>query len=296
MPNKSLLPEIMAHAKATSGVAFQLRRDPRGVLEVPGLESILVSVHLGPAAQISCRRGGKGFRGRAVHGDIDIIPASTPARWEMHDGNDMALLLILPTLFLRAVARDAGLNDKGIEIVNRFQIRDATLENLGWSIKHELEAGCPSGRLYLDGLAISFASRLLTQHSSHAKMEKQTTPHLAGHRLKQVLSFIEEEIGSDLSLEAIAGVAGVGPSHLQTMFRNALGLSVHQYVIHRRVERAKVLLCEEEMTVVQIAQALGFSDQSHLARQMRRVLNASPSAIRAWRGSRNGSRPAPDPF
>ena len=284
MADNNLLPEIMAQSSATSGVAFQLRRDPRGVLEVPGLESILVSVHLGPAAQISCRRGGKGFRGRAVNGDIDIIPASTPARWEMHDENDMALLLILPSSFLRAVARHAGFNEKKVEIVNRFQVRDSTLESLGWSIKHELEAGCPSGRLYLDGLALSFASRLITKHSSHGQIAERPATQLAGLRLKQVLSFIEEQIGSDLSLEAIAAVAGVGPSHLQTIFRNAMGLSVHQYVIHRRVDRAKALLSEEELTVVQVAQVVGFSDQSHLARHMRRILNASPSVIRTRRG------------
>ena len=279
---KRELPEIVAQARAACGIAFQVRKDPRGTLDVPGLDNVLVSIHLGAPAQISCRRGGKAFRGRAVHGDIDIIPAQTASRWEMHDENDSALLLSFPTSFLRTVARDAGLDETRIEIVNRFQFRDSTLEHLSWAIKREIESGCQSGRLYLDGLGLSFASRLVTQHSTAAYVPGRPD-QLNGIRLKNVLSFIEERIATELLLEDIAQIAGVGPSYLQTLFRNALGVSVHQYVIQRRVERARGLLQDENLSLADVAYAAGFSDQSHMARHMRRILNFTPRSLRTHR-------------
>jgi AraC family transcriptional regulator len=76
---------------------------------------------------MSCRRDGNRFRGRAVHGDIDIIPAHTPSRREMHDENDTALLLSLPVKLLRAIADESGMDSTKLEIRNRFQVRDSEL-------------------------------------------------------------------------------------------------------------------------------------------------------------------------
>lgn len=280
MPQKERLPEILAHARTADGVAFQLRKDPKGTLDVPELENVLISIHLGVPARMACRRDGRRFSGTAVHGDIDIIPARTPARWEMHDENDTALLLSLPQTFLRTIARESGLADERLEIRNRFQVRDPELETLGWAMKRELESGYPSGRLYLDGLALAVASRLVTCHSSVAKPPAQRNEGLSGHRLKRVLSFIEDRLAEDLSLEQIATVAGISASHVKTLFRRSMGVPVHQYVIQRRVERAKTLLTEDSLSMAEIALASGFSHQSHMARHMRRVLGQPPRVMK----------------
>jgi AraC family transcriptional regulator len=149
MPQVSSLPQILASARTAQGVAFQLRKDPRGILEVPELENVLVSVHVGSPAKLACRRGGKRYSGAAVHGDIDIIPAHTPSRWEMKDENDTALLVSLPQTLLPTVAEESDVDPARLQIRNRFQIRDAELEALCWATKREMELSQQSGRLYL---------------------------------------------------------------------------------------------------------------------------------------------------
>ena len=64
------------------------------------------------------------------------------------------------------------------------------------------------------------------------------------------------------------------------LFRKALGMRMHQYVIQRRVERAKTLLREDSLSMAEIAQAAGFAHQSHMARHMRRVLGVAPLAMK----------------
>jgi AraC family transcriptional regulator len=273
------MPEIFASAVTASGVSLQIRRDFRGVLDVPGQEAALIAIHLGMPTKLTCRRDGRQYNGTSVHGDIDIIPAETPSRWEMHDDNDNSLLVILPPALLRAVARESDLDLSGIEIRNRFQIRDLELEALCLAMKREMELRFPSGRLYLDGLALAAASRVVARHSSVATQPER---HLgvSGRRLKQVLSFIEEQLSEDLSLERIAAVAGISSSHMNTLFRQSMGLPVHQYVIQRRVELAKSLLLESGMSITEIALAAGFTHQSHMARHMRRVLGIPPRAMK----------------
>jgi AraC family transcriptional regulator len=280
MSEKENSPEVLAHVRTADGLAIQLRRDPIGVLEVPQLENVIVGIHLGSPTRLECRRGGRRYTGTAIHGDIDIIPAGTPSRWEIFDENDTALFLSLPKRFLTAIANQSGVDSGQMELLNRFQIKDRELEVLGWAIKRELELGYPSGRLYLEGLGLAVASRLVTQHSSLARQQKRPPEGLSDRRLKQVLTFIEDHLAEDLTLDQIAAVARVSGSHLKAVFGKSLNIPLHQYVIRRRVERAKALLMRSNLSITEIAIATGFAHQSHMARHMRRVLGAPPREIR----------------
>lgn len=273
-------PQIFSQAETAHGVILQLRQDPIGPLDLPGVDSTVLCVHVGPAAKLSCRRDGRQYNGTAVHGDIDIIPAYTPSRWVAHDHNDRNLILSLPQSLIHTLAEQAGHNSSRIEIRNRFQTRDPELELIANTIHREIDAGRPSGRLYTEGLIVAMTSRLLSQHSSLAPPTRISSATLSGHRLKQVLSFIEDQLAEDLSLDQIASVAGLSPSHLKTLFRQAMGVPVHQYVIQRRIEHARLLLTQNNLTMAEIAAATGFSHQSHLARHIRRATGVPPAIIR----------------
>jgi AraC family transcriptional regulator len=256
-----------------------LRSDPPGRLEVPGLPDTFVSIHVGPSVQIACRRGGYSHRGLTVHGDIEIIPADTPSIWEIGE-KDAALILGVTPGLLHTVAEQLDFDPRRVEIRNRFQARDIQLENIGWALKAEMESGYPCGRLYRDSLAVAVATRLVTCHSSVSSEPPKQNGRLTGYKLKQTLSYIEDNLGQNLSLSEIAAVTGLSVSHFKILFREAVGLPVHQYVIRRRVERARTLLSESEMPISQVALETGFAHQSHLAHHTRRLLGVSPKAIR----------------
>ncbi|HMI51132.1 MAG TPA: AraC family transcriptional regulator [Candidatus Saccharimonadales bacterium] len=279
-PTRSPLPQVLTYGRRPDGLALMMRADPRGELEVAGLPSVLVAIHVGPAARIACKRGGQRHAGTAVHGDIDIVPALVPSRWVMHDDHDTALILSLPTTLVNDVAEEYGYDPRRVEILNRFQERDPQIENICWALKTEMEADYPSGSLYVDSLAVSIASRLIHGHSSIARRAKERTGGLSGQKLKQVLSFIDENLAETISLPQIAAIAGISVSHLKPVFRASVGIPVHQYVIRRRIERAKTLLAQGKLPIAEIALASGFSHQSHLARHMRRLTGISPVELR----------------
>ncbi len=280
VPNTKRFPQVFPYGRTADGLALELRSDPAGVLEVPELQSVLIAIHVGAASKISCRRGGESHRGSAVHGDIDIIPAHTAARWEMHDQHDTALILSLPPSLLSTVAEEYGFDSRRVEIRNRFQIRDVQLENIGWALKTEMESNYPSGRLYVDSLAVSVASRLVSTHSSLAQRPPEQSGGLGGRRLKQTLAYIEDHLAEDVSLSQLASITGISASHFKTLFRESAGLPVHQYVIQRRLDRAKSLLMQGKLSIAEIALATGFSHQSHLARHLRRASGLSPRAMK----------------
>jgi len=255
-------------------LSVRLQTDPAGVIESPAPRNPFLVLHVGRSVHIACDRGGHSHRGLSVHGDVDIIPAGVPSRWEMKE-TDTALIVGISQDILHNVA-----DGREVELINRFQMRDSQIEHIGWALKAEMEGGYANGRLYMDSLATALAVHLVRRHSSQAQDAGARKGGMPGHRLKQVLAYIEDNLGHDLSLPDIAAVAGMSVSHCKTLFREALGLPMHQYVIERRVERAKSMLCDGTLTVSQVALETGFAHQSHLAYHMRRVLGVSPKTIR----------------
>ena len=263
---------------AREPLSVRLLTDPPGVIEAPARPTVGIVIHVGPSVYIACDRGGKSHRGLSVHGDVDIVPAGVPSRWEIKE-TDTALIVSLPQSVLRSVAEESGVDPTRVAIVNRFQMRDRQIEQIGWVLKTELESGYPNGSLYLESLATALAVHLLNHHSSLSREAREIRGGLAGRRLRTVLSYIEDNLAHRLSLQEIADVAGLSVSHCKTAFRQATGQPVHRYVIHRRVERARTLLADGGRPISQIALETGFAHRSHLAYHMRRLLGVSPNSI-----------------
>jgi AraC family transcriptional regulator len=258
---------------------IRLQTDPPGVIEVPSRPDPLIVIHVGPSVRISCTRVGRRHSGLSTHGDVDIIPAGVPSRWEVKE-KDTALILGIPSHLLRAASEVLDRDPDRVEIVNRFQTRDRQIEHLGWALKSELEAGYPNGRLYRDSLTTALAVHLLNHHSTDSRETGSVKGGLSGRRLRNVIAYIEENLTRDLSLQEIAGVAGLSVSYCKTAFRESVGQPVHRYVIERRVERARMLLSDGDVSISQAALETGFAHQSHLAHHMRRLLGVSPKEVR----------------
>jgi AraC family transcriptional regulator len=250
-----------------------------GLTRIDARPYAIVCMHIGPSVEVTCDRGGKLRHGREVAGDLDIVPAHTPAAWETKQSGT-TLVMRVPDELLRSVAVELDMDPSNIEIADRFQLRDPFIEHIGWAIKADLDSGGAGGRLFRESLGTALAARLLQRHNRRSLPMRDPKGGLSAWKLKLVISHIEDNLESELSLAEIAKVAGVSVSHLKTLFRRSTGTPVHQYILRRRVERAKLLLQDESLSIAQIAFATGFAHQSHLARHMRKILGVTPAAAR----------------
>jgi AraC family transcriptional regulator len=67
---------------------------------------------------------------------------------------------------------------------------------------------------------------------------------------------------------------------LASLFKQAMGISPHQYVIQQRVEHAKLMLSKTDLAIADIALQVGFSSQSHLTQQFKRLTGMTPKQVR----------------
>jgi AraC-like DNA-binding protein len=97
---------------------------------------------------------------------------------------------------------------------------------------------------------------------------------------RRISQYIDSHLGENISLEAMAEMAGLSVFHFSRAFRQSTGVAPHGYLLQRRIERAARLLSRTELPLSEIALAVGFSDHSHFARHFRRLTGTTPSVAR----------------
>lgn len=212
---------------------------------------------------------------------ICLTPGEATTAWQ-HSGHPEILQVYLrQSVYEAAVSEIYGCDSSGAELVPRFAILDPLLEQLAIAISNALRDGSAEDGLYIDTIAQMIAVHLARTHSSRSRPVRiLPAKPLAGWKMRRVIEFIEDNLEGDLSLQAMAAEVDISPLYLARAFKAAIGQSPHQYVLTRRIERAKELLRNTDLHVVDVALSSGFSSQSHLAHWFIRQVGVSPALYR----------------
>jgi len=253
-----------------------------GEIETLPFKGPVVNLHLNTPHRLVQRQGGKTRGGLVATNDAAVTPAGVPGYWRT-DAASEDMSMLLENGFFRRLAAETGIEPQGVEVVPLFSAPEPQIERVGLSLLSEMETGGLGGELYAESLANVLALHLLRNHSSLGRNSRRQVGSEGGFSkrvLEQATDFMNDNLPRKLTLAEIAGVAHMSPHHFARSFKAATGLSPHQYVIHRRVERAKSLLSDTSLTVAEVARTVGFSIPSHLAHHVRRLLGVSPSVLR----------------
>ena|SRR5579883_2748413 len=111
-------------------------------------------------------------------------------------------------------------------------------------------------------------------------------------RLRKTVDYLQENYASKISIYELANVACISPYHFLRIFRRAYRMSPHAYLTQIRLSRARALLRESDMDLAGCAAVTGFSDQSHLVRNFKRVYGVTPGqyavAVRTYSTAKQG--------
>lgn len=104
---------------------------------------------------------------------------------------------------------------------------------------------------------------------------RRCTP-LPKWRLRRVVSFIEANLDAKITLQDLATVAGLSRMHFAAQFRAATMLRPHDYLLTKRIARAKEALKHSHFPVVEIALSVGFATQAHFTTVFKRFVGNTP--------------------
>jgi AraC family transcriptional regulator len=150
------------------------------------------------------------------------------------------------------------------------------------AVDAELTAGGAGGPLAAESLANLLAVHLIRHVLAPRRLERGRDGVLPRGRLRAVLEYVEERLDAGLTLKQLAAVARLSAYHFARQFKAATGLPPHQFVILRRVERAKQLLqTGSDFSLAEVAAHAGFSDQSQFCHHFKRLVGVTPRQFRA---------------
>jgi AraC family transcriptional regulator len=218
-------------------------------------------------------------------GAISLVPAGTPSRGRWSGRVDMLHIYLEPGLVTQVAAEAFDLDPARLVLPPLDALDLPHLRTAMGAVNAELIAGGAGGRLVSESLAHVLAVHLIRHVLapwSPARGHDRTLPR---GRLRAVVEYIEEHLDAGLTLEQMAAVAHLSVYHFARQFRRATGLPPHQYVIARRVERAKGLLqAGTDLSLALVAAHAGFSDQSQFCQHFRRVVGVTPGQFRKSAG------------
>ena len=211
-------------------------------------------------------------------GNICVTPAGQPisAFWS---GPIENMGIMLEPAFVRetAVENQLGANFEFLEI---YKKEDPLVTQLGLALLDEASSETPMGKLYAESLVQTLTLHVLRSYSTASAMMTRAGGGLSGYKLKRVKEFIDANLENDLGLAEISSVAGLSQYHFARSFRKTTGMTPQQYVMQQRIEKAKDLLAQNSLPIVEISLRTGFKNQSHFTTLFRKFTNFTP---KTWR-------------
>lgn len=218
---------------------------------------------------------GKLIRERRHPGDIAIIPADVPHRCNWNTSVQFMVLALEPAL-LSQVGQD-WVNPDRIELVPQFMTQpDTLIQGIFLALREELEVGVIGGYWLADSLKTALAIHLLRNYCTTSPKLSSTSAGLSQAKLTLVTDYIHTHLHQHLSLKSIATLAQISQYHFLRLFKQKTGITLHQYILQRRIEKAKELLQQSQLSLADIALQVGFYDQSHLTRAFKRMVGLPP--------------------
>jgi AraC family transcriptional regulator len=208
-----------------------------------------------------------------------FVPTRAASHWDLRGTPEILTLYLRDAIVDRLVEEVFGRDPKQVELRPRLGVTDPLLEQLALALLRAMCNGEAEAGLYIDQLAQAMTVHILRSHCSgigtRAPAFNRSVP-----KFTRVVDYIDAAMEGDLTLAAMADVAGMNPFYFARAFRRQFGETPHRFVLRRRIDRAKRLLRETETQMVEIALNCGFASQSHFASVFHRQVGVTPSQYR----------------
>ncbi|HEV3082096.1 MAG TPA: AraC family transcriptional regulator [Gemmataceae bacterium] len=261
--------------------AARCRAEPPSELHPPAITYHRLILINRPPAELELRYEGVKRHVPPPAGAIMLLPAGSPARVRTSGCPDALHIFLEPALVARVGAEAFGLDPARLTVPPLDGLDLPHLRTAMLAVDAELTAGGAGGPLAAESLANVLAVHLIRHVLAPRRPERGRDGALPRRRLRAVVEYIEEHLDAGPTLEQMAAVVRLSPYHFARQFKTATGLPPHQYVILRRVERAKQLLeAGTGLSLAEVAAHAGFSDQSQFCQHFKRLAGVTPGRFR----------------
>lgn len=262
-------------------------RPERNLVEVPATPDQTVVVVVRGCQEIEVL--GRGSARRAIYraGTSGLTPPGVAERLRRLPGPDGGPVekvnVYLPAQLMAEVAdhyRATGVRPRA-DPLSSSACQDRTTADTVVALARAAAVG--TADLYAQAGALWLATHLISSgpHSLVANRDRRGPGRLLQRRLQAVLDLMESHYGDDLTLKRLAAEASVSEFHFVRLFRKSTGNTPHANLVHLRLEAARTMLAETDLSVGQISARCGFSRANHFSTAFKARFGCTPTQFRA---------------
>ena len=218
---------------------------------------------------------------RLANGEAILIDSMVPHTYKDRSENNLSLLVELGPGFLRDHFRHVTKNPFNVKLYKKDEIRPEMIECLNELYERrtkytELSTMLIMSNLYkLYSMIVSDISKKTYTATEAPASVKQTK------KIDGALELVHQRYSEPITLEDAAAACGYGKSSFCKMFKQAVGVSFHQYLNDYRIENAKYLLSDTNMSIENVADTTGFRDTKIFCRVFKQATGTSPGKYRS---------------
>lgn len=278
-PNARL--ELSAHLGDGLAAALWRNRDDARDYQAPSHHTLSCYLADGTGTFRRQRPADKGAPDK-----LCVLPAEHESNWVINGAIRMAHLYVSPAQFALGCIRLLDREPRALQLQEatfmddpRQALRFRQLSGLDWNE--------PAERLLASSLAHEIVDHALLSQVG-LRQGLRLKGGLAPSQRRQLIDYIEAHLEHALTLGELAVRCNLSEYHFARMFRVSFGLPPHQYLLARRLHRARLLLRLGHAPLGEVALACGFASASHFSNRFRQVLAATPGEYRQALGRRAG--------
>jgi AraC-like DNA-binding protein len=190
------------------------------------------------------------------------------------------LFFYLPRGALNAIADDAEAPQIGELSDEPVGIDDATVVNLGRAVLPALSHPDQVNQLFFDHVLLAVGVHVAQTYGGMQARPRPVRGGLAPWQVRRAKEILNANLDGRVPLNEVARECRLSVSHFSRAFRCTMGAAPHHWLLKRRIEVAKEKLRDSRLSLLDVALACGFADQSHFTRVFTRMVGLSPGA---WR-------------
>ena len=213
-------------------------------------------------------------------GTMEIVPASADLYAQWKDAKECLLVALPPEQLSQLAGLEFEREDFELLPLATGHVDQKALM-LAHLIREEFQNSRSPNHLYFDSLLTVFSTHLLRNYSSFRdRPAPRPRGGLSPRARRDVEDYIRAHIGESLSVNQLAQIADLSPSHFLRAFKQTIGRAPYKYVLATRLKQAERLVVSTDMELAEIAKITGFSSHSHMTSLMRRNKLTTPSNLR----------------
>jgi AraC family transcriptional regulator len=192
-----------------------------------------------------------------------------------------SLVFYLPRAALDVIADEANApRIRDLSYKPGVVVNDVTIASLGRLVLPAFSCPDHADRLFLDYVMLGLGVHIAQTYGGMRRVSRQVRGRLAPWQERRAKEILRANLQGGVPLKEVARECRLSVGHFSHAFRRTLGVAPHSWLIEQRIVLSKEKLCDDRLSLTDVAAECGFCDQSHFTQHFTRIVGVSPGA---WR-------------